>query len=79
MEEGVSVTKNEEVEHCQDKSEGSEGDEDAKNHLSGWPLSFLVMALMLSSFMLALDNTILGTLSCVLFPSLMSPIDVIPS
>ncbi|KAF2024965.1 MFS general substrate transporter [Setomelanomma holmii] len=43
-------------------TEGQTQGHDADSHyLSRWPLAFLVMALMASSFMLALDNTILAT------------------
>ncbi|KAF2118613.1 putative MFS toxin transporter [Lophiotrema nucula] len=59
----TSFEKSESNEALRERSEVlSDGDErDEAHYLSGWPLGFLMIALMASSFMLALDNTILAT------------------
>tara|TARA_R110002003_G_scaffold103_5_gene8139 strand:- start:828 stop:1022 length:195 start_codon:yes stop_codon:yes gene_type:complete len=55
-----SVGKNEVPERTVVDEEPFQGNDGDNHHLSGWPLAFLITALMASSFMLALDNTILG-------------------
>ena len=60
MAEGITTAEKVDVTAVPEESKETPGDEDANHHLSGWPLTFLAIALMASSFMLALDNTILG-------------------
>jgi hypothetical protein len=55
-----SVGKNETPERTAVEEEPFQENDGDNHHLSGWLLTFLITALMASSFMLALDNTILG-------------------
>lgn len=57
----IPTTTGNDVEEAQKRTKEELVHEDAKHYFSGWSLFFLVLAFMVSSFMLALDNTVLGS------------------